>query len=417
MLALVNGRLIDGTGSPPRDGITIWMEDGRINEICESGQVKLPAGAPIIDLEGRTLLPGLIDAHVHISSPGLAQLNAPGQSLPPDLRAYALAVVSRALLEGGITTVRDCGSYGHSLFTLREAIKLGLCVGPRLVLCGQIVAATSPGGKLFPGMYREADGPEEMRKAVREQIRQGCDFIKLMATGALTVPGEDVNPAQITTEEIRAVVQEAHRAGQKVAAHAEGLDGIRIAVEAAVNTIEHGEMGYKSPELLEKMAAQGIILVPTLCVFELVIDPQYKFPSWMVERAKMLRDCAFKTVEAARRFGVSLAMGADAGPHGRNARELVRMVEAGLSPQQGIISATRVAARACGLEDTIGTLLPGKAADLLVIDGDPLKDISLFMKPDKFWLVMQAGKVVAGSLLRCSREPWQFYRATAQNCG
>jgi imidazolonepropionase-like amidohydrolase len=387
-LALINARLIDGTGGPPRSGMTVTIEDGRIVSV---GEPAPPPGGPTLDLESRTLLPGLIDAHVHLSSLGLAGLS-------DDLHEYGLAFVAQRMLEGGITTVRDLGSYGRSLFRLREAIALGLCQGPRLVLCGQIVAATSPGARAFPGMYCEADGPEGMRRAVREQIRQGVDFIKVMSTGALTVADEDVNPAQLTLEELDAVVDESHRMGLKVASHAEGLAGIRLSVDVGVDTLEHGEMAFEDPAVLAAMAERGIILVPTLCVFDLVADGD-AFPAWMRERARFLRESAEKTVAAARREGVPMAMGADAGPHGENARELVRLVEAGLSPTEGIVAATSMAARVCGLEAEIGTAEPGKAADLVVLDGDPLENVRLFLDPDRRWLVLQAGEPVAGTKL------------------
>ena len=395
MLALTHARLIDGTGAPPRDDITVVVADGQIASIGEPS----PAGAQVIDLAGRTLLPGLIDAHVHLSSLALPQPELQARDLAPAMQAYALTLVSRHMLEGGITTVRDCGSYGRSLFTLRRAIELGLCAGPRLVLCGQIVAATSPGARAFGGMYREADGPDEMLKAVREQIRQGADFIKVMATGALTVPDEDIHPAQMTLEELQAIVDEAHRMGFKVASHAEGLDGIRLSVEGGVDTIEHGDMGYRDPAVLDAMAAKGIILVPTLCVFEAVANAVGRFPGWMLEQAKMLGESALKTVEAARRAGVPIAMGADAGPHGANARELVKLVEAGLSPMDGIVAATSISARACGIEKEVGTIMVGRAADLLILEDDPLKDARVFIQPEKRWLVIQNGKPVAGAAL------------------
>lgn len=388
-LTLVDARLIDGSGAPPRVGVTVRVEDGRIVSV---GDAPAGPGATTIDLEGRTLLPGLIDAHVHLSSLGLPDV-------PDHLRDYAQAFVARNMLEGGITTVRDLGSYGRSLFTLRDAIDLGWSPGPRLVLCGQIVSATSPGARAFPGMYCEADGPDGMRRAVREQIAQGVDFIKVMSTGALTVEHEDVNPAQVTAEELRAVVDESHRMGLTVASHAEGLDGIRLSVEAGVDTLEHGEMACEGPDVLAAMAERGIMLVPTLCVFDLVADTDL-FPEWMRERARFLRESAQKTVAAARREGVEMAMGADAGPHGENARELVRMVEAGLSPMEGIVAGTSAAARACRLEEEIGTVEPGKAADLLVLDGDPLEDVRVFLEPERRWLVLQGGDPVAGTRLQ-----------------
>jgi imidazolonepropionase-like amidohydrolase len=385
MLALANATLIDGSGAPPRSGVTVTIEDGRI---VSADATPPPQSAHVLDLGGRTLLPGLVDAHVHLSSLG--------RDVSGDLQEYGLAQAARSMLEGGITTVRDLGSYGRSLFRLREAIRLGLCPGPRLVLCGQIVAATSPGARAFPGMYCEADGPEGMRRAVREQIRQGVDFVKVMSTGALTVADEDVNPAQLTAEELAAVVDESHRMGFAVASHAEGSAGIRLSVEAGVDTLEHGEMAFEAPEALATMAERGIVLVPTLCVFDLVADTDL-FPEWMRERGRFLRESAERTVAAARAEGVAMAMGADAGPHGENARELVRLAEAGLTPMEAIVAATATASRACGLAAEVGTIASGKAADLLVLDGDPLEDTGVFLDARRRWLVLKAGEPVGGT--------------------
>jgi imidazolonepropionase-like amidohydrolase len=390
MLALANASLVDGTGTPPREGVTVLVAEGRIAAV-EPREV--PEGTTVLDLAGRSILPGLVDAHVHLSSLDLL-------GLPAGLEPYGLADAARRMLKGGITTVRDLGSYGHWLFRLREAIERRLCPGPRLVLCGQVVAATSPGGRAFPGMYREADGPDELRKAVREQIRQGADFVKVMSTGALTVVDEDVNPAQLTREELAAVVDEAHRLGFAVASHAEGLDGIRLSVEVGVDTLEHGEMAFRDPSLLDTMAEHGTTLVPTLCVFDAVADPDGPFPDWMRERARFLGESARKTVAAARRAGVTLAMGADAGPHGANAREIVLLVEAGLSPLDAIVAATSAAARTCGTADVVGTVEQGKAADLLVVDGNPLVEPRLFLDPERFWLVLKDGEPVGGTALR-----------------
>lgn len=390
VLALTQARLVDGTGASPREGVTVLVIGGRIAAVDAA---ETPEAATVVDLAGRTLLPGLVDAHVHLSSPDVPDV-------PTELEPYALADAARRMLAGGITTVRDLGSYGRSLFRLREAIERGLCPGPRLVLCGQIVAATSPGGRAFSGMYREADGPDELRKATREQIRQGADFVKVMATGALTVAAEDVHPAQLSSEEVAAVVDEAHRLGFAVAAHAEGLAGIRLCVDAGVDTLEHGEMAFEDASVLDAMAERGIMLVPTLCVFDAVADPDGGFPDWMRERARRLGEAGRRTVEAARRAGVAMAMGADAGPHGDNARELVLLVDAGLAPLEAIVAATSAAARACGFADEAGTIEAGKAADLLVVDGDALADPRLFLDRERFWLVLKDGEPVAGTALR-----------------
>jgi imidazolonepropionase-like amidohydrolase len=377
MIALANARLVDGTGGPALDGMTVVIDGGRITAI---GDAPPAAEMATVDLGGRTLMPGLIDAHVHMSSLD--------RSLGPELHPFGLVQAAQHMFDGGITTVRDVGSYGRSLFDLRAAIERGLVPGPGLVLCGQIVAASSPGGRAFPGMYREADGPDEMRKAVREQIRQGADFIKIMSTGALTVAEEDVRPTQITRQEIDAIVEETHRLGFRIASHAEG---------AGVDSIEHGEMGFEVPDVLAAMAERGIILVPTLCVFDAVARPDGPFPPWMRERAERLRDASRKTMAAAIGAGVELAMGADAGPHGENARELVLMVEAGMSASDGIVAATSTAARACGLQDEIGTVEVGKRADLLVVDGDPLADVKIVADRSRIWLVLKDGERVAGS--------------------
>jgi imidazolonepropionase-like amidohydrolase len=384
-LIITNARVIDGTGAEPREGVSLSIVDGKIDQI---GEHLAEQPATVLDVGGRTVLPGLIDAHVHLSSLD--------RKLSQALHPYGLADAAMKMVNAGVTTVRDLGSYGRSLFALREAIREGLCVGPRILLCGQIIAATSPGVEKFHGMYRAADGVYEFRKAVRQQAQRGADFIKVMSTGALTVEDEDVHPAQLTVEEFAALVDEAHRLGFRVASHAEGLDGIRMSVQCHVDTIEHGEMSFSAPELLDQMADRSIILVPTLSVFDWVSESDV-FPLWMRDRAKHLGECARKTVAAARHAGVALAMGADAGPHGSNAGELVRMVDAGLTSMEGIIAATSDAARACGIEDMVGSIRPAAAADLLVFETDPLKNVRVFLDAQQLWLVLQNGKPIAGT--------------------
>ena len=383
-VVLRNARLIDGGGGSPLANAEIVIDAGRISAGLTGGA----RGVVEIDVGGRTIMPGLIDAHVHLCS-----------AIAPGLRPYALARAARDMLDGGITSVRDLGSYGREVFDLRDAIAAGHCTGPRIVLCGQIVSATSPGAAAFAGMYREADGPAEIRKAVREQIRQGADLIKVMTTGALTVPGEDVGPAQLGDDELAALVDEAHRQGYRVASHAEGADGIAQSVGLGVDTLEHGDMGFMVPDSLAAMAERRIVLVPTLCVFDAVADPSGGFAPWMQERAARLGEAARRTVAAAQSAGVAIAMGADAGPHGANARELVHLVNAGLSNADAIAAGTGIAADACGISDETGTIAAGKTADILVVEGDPLEDVSVLCDPARRWLVMKDGRPVAGTAL------------------
>lgn len=316
---------------------------------------------------------------------------------PRELGYFLLAKTARAMLDAGITSVRDVGCYDCEAIVLREAIRLRLLDGPRLLSCGRIISATSPGGAIFTTMYREADGPEEMRKAVREQLRAGADFIKLMATGARSVVAEDPEPAQMTVAEVRAIVEEAHRLGVRVAAHAEGLEGTRLAVLEGVDTVEHGLSLHREPALLEHMAAHGIVLVPTLTTFH---DLSERFTGCfapvLVEQAKRQQEEAYLTLLAARSAGVTLAMGHDSGPPGDNAIELVRMVEGGLSALDGITAATAGSARALGLDD-VGSVAVGQVADLLVVDGDPLEEIRVLHGTDRIWLVLREGRAVAGS--------------------
>jgi imidazolonepropionase-like amidohydrolase len=400
VLQLYNARLIDGTGRAPVERVSVDVDDGRIVEVGTADD-QAPDGA--IDVAGRTLLPGLIDAHAHVSSD---VLRSPGFGPPPALHGelprprelgyFVLAKSARAMLAAGITTVRDVGSYDDEAIVLREAVRLGLVDGPRILSCARIISATAPGGALFGTMYREADGPDEMRKAVREQLRRGADFIKLMSTGARSVVAEDPEPAQMTADELRAIVDEAHRMGVRVAAHVEGLDGGRLAITEGVDTVEHGLSLHREPRLLEEMAQRGIVLVPTLSTFhDLAERFTDSFAPELVEQAKRQLDEAYATLTAARAAGVVLAMGHDSGPPGDNAMELVRMVGGGLPALEGIAAATRGSAQALGLGD-VGTVTPGAVADLLVVDGDPASDVRVLNDPERIWLVVKDGRVVAG---------------------
>jgi imidazolonepropionase-like amidohydrolase len=400
---LWNARLIDGRGGPPVEAtsVAVTLADGRIATI---GTARGEPPADAIDVAGMTLLPGLIDAHAHVSSD---TERSPGFGLPPmkhgadpppkDLRYFVLANMARAFLRAGITTVRDVGSYDNEAIVLRRALEMGLVDGPRLLSCGRILTATSPGARIFGTMYREADGPWEMRKAVREQIRDGADYLKIMATGARSVEREDPEPAQMTLEEVAAVVDEAHRLGYRVAAHAEGLPGARNAIEAGVDTVEHGLSLHRAPELLEAMAERGIVLVPTLSTFyDLAERFAADFAPRLVEQAKRQVEDAARTIVAAQAAGVTLAMGYDSGPPGASANELVRMAEAGLGAAAAIRAATEGSACALGLVD-VGIVEPGRIADLLVVDGDPLENPVILLEPERIRLVIQSGRVVGGT--------------------
>ncbi len=419
------GSVFDGTGAPPRRGISVLVDDGRIAGLASEGETP-PEGATVVELAGRTLLPGLIDAHAHVK----ADFPVPDPGAEPLLggaTAHLMAADLRETLRRGITTVRDVGSYGELVFAARQAMRYGAFRGPRLLTCGQIVSATSPGGRFFPGMYREADGPDEIRKAVREQLRRGADFVKVMTTGARSVELEDPDPMQLTHQEIAVLVSEAHRQGYRTAAHCEGLAGTELAIMEGIDTIEHGMYLHQRPDLLERMAANDQTLVPTLSCFYGVAGREqavglegpdvapgtasrapympkqdHAAPCWsplLVELANHNLRQADVTLRAAKAAGVRIAAGHDWHPSWDHALEIRRMIAHGLSPSQALAAATHHAAQALGIDAQVGTIELGKLADLVVIDGDPLADPALLSDRDQIWLVLQAGVTVAGAAL------------------
>lgn len=398
-LVLSNARLADGTTDFGSHRHTVVVEDGVITSVDPDGATPL-AGA--LDLAGATVVPGLIDAHMHVLSSEIVR--NPGFGPPPGLKGgeprarelgyFVLAAMAKAVLEAGITTVRDVGCDDYEAIALRQAVNLGIVPGPQVLSCGRIVSATSPGGVLFEAMYRQADGPDELRKAVREQLRAGADFIKFMATGARSVELENPEPAQLTREEMHAIIDEAHRMGFRVAAHAEGLAGARLAIEEGVDTIEHGLSLHREPALLDLMAARGSVLVPTLSTFhDLAERFTEKFAPALVEQAKRQLEEAYTTLLAARKAGVTIALGHDSGPPGDAAIELVRMVDGGLSTAEALAAGTAGSAAALGLTDR-GTLRVGQRADLLAVDGDPLADIKVLNNRAAVRLVVKHGDLV-----------------------
>jgi imidazolonepropionase-like amidohydrolase len=419
-LWLTGGRLFDGTGAAVREAAAVLLEDGVISAVGSAAD-GTPDGADVVDLGGRTLMPGLIDAHAHVKvhrptpDPG-------AEPLWPGSDAHFLAADLREMLRRGVTTVRDVGSYGDLVFEARQGMRYGAFRGPRLLACGRIVSATAPGGRFFDGMYREADGPDDVRRAVREQLRRGADFIKVMTTGARSVELEDPDPAQLTRAEIATLVEESHRQGYRVAAHAEGIAGAQIAIEEGIDTIEHGMYLCQRPQLLERMAETGQVLVPTLSCFygvagieravgtdgasvedDLGGDAEGPAPeTWsplLVELAEYNLEQADLTLRAARAAGVRIAAGHDWHPFWNTAIEIRRMIAHGLTVTEALVAATAGSAYALGLDAHVGTVEPGKLADLTVIDGDPLTSPELLSRRDGIWLVIQRGVPVAGAML------------------
>ena len=396
-LVLSNARVLDGRGGIA-ERAAVRVSDGRVAEVLPAYDAKAGSGPEGVDLSGMTLMPALVDAHVHLSSyPTLPPPLRGEEPRPGALRYFELANFARDLLRMGVLTVRDVGSEGDHALHLRQAVLHGLCPGPRILTCARIVSATSPGCRIFGDMYRPADGTDEVRKAAREQLAAGADFVKVMATGARSVVLENPETTQLTREEVRTVVEEAHRLGKRVAAHAEGLEGSRLAIEEGVDTVEHGLSLHREPALLEKMAENGQTLVPTLSTFHDVSeDHAEKYPCALVGQAERQREEAYDTLAAAKAAGVRIAMGFDSYPLGQNARELLRMIDGGLTPMEGIVAATSNAAVALGLGD-VGAVVPGAVADLIVLDGDPLSEPAVLLDTDRIRFVVQGGEILAAA--------------------
>ena len=379
--AFLTSRIFDGTAGNYRSDIAILTEGQQIVALVPRSEV--PSEYQTLDMGTLTLLPGLIDCHVHLVWNG---------SHDPKvimLRESAEKTAIRALLHAfeelmhGVTTVRDVGGPYKVTLAVRDAIREGLFIGPRILAAGLAIEMT---GGHARDLGLEVDGPHEARKGVRTMLRAGVDLIKLMATGGVYTEGEEPGSPQLTVEEMSAAVEEAHKAGRKVAAHAEGLQGILNAIDAGVDTIEHGN--FLDEEAAQRMVAGGQVLVPTLSPFYRMaqLGTAGGIPEYAARKAKQVVSGSFHAIDLAKKYGIPIASGTDDGsprlPHGVLVYELELLVHAGLSPLEALNSATAVAAKACGLSDQVGTLEPGKSADFVGVSGDPLHDISTLRNID-----------------------------------
>jgi imidazolonepropionase-like amidohydrolase len=407
-LVVVCGQLLAIPGRPVMDDAVILIRDGRIEAIeqgdLESAEREHP-DAEIIDLSDKFVLPGLIDCHTHITSEMSrdSRLRAVEES---DADAALNGVVyARRTIEAGFTTIRNVGSSGDAAFALRDAISAGKVVGPRILEAGESISPTGGHSDGTHG-YREdlwdvpgpmqgiADGMNEVRKAVRAQVKRGADVIKLTATGGVLSATASGVEQQFFMDELEAIVETAHLLGKKVAAHAHGANGIKAALRAGVDSIEHGT--YIDDEAIALFRETGAYLVPTILagvtVAERAQEEGFYVPA-VREKAAAVGPLINDAFARAYRGGVKIAFGTDSGVsrHGDNAREFVLMVEAGMPPEEAIIAATINAADLCGLSDQIGTLEPGKFADLIAVAGNPLEEIS---EMQQIVFVMKAGEVI-----------------------
>lgn len=401
------GRLIDVRSGQVLTDQAVLIEGDRIKAVGPWSDLsgKAPSGARLIDLSGATLLPGLIDCHTHLTSdPTHLGYQSLGISVPR--QALYGAKNARLTLEAGFTTVRNVGAEGYSDIALRDAINAGDIPGPRIFASGPAIGIT--GGHcdstlLAPEFHHRADGVADGVPAViakvREIIKYGADCIKICATGGVLSKGDNPEAAEFTDEEVRAIVAEAHRLGRKVAAHAHGAAGIKQAVRAGVDSIEHGS--FIDDEAIQLMKERGTFLVPTLYLADFFLENAQRMgvPSFMIEKARVVMPAARRNISRAFKAGVRVAFGTDAAvyPHGLNAREFAVMVKLGMAPIEAIRSATINAAELIGWPDRLGSIEPGKLADIVAVDGDPISDITSL---ERVGFVMKGGRVYKDELSR-----------------
>jgi imidazolonepropionase-like amidohydrolase len=404
---LAGARLLDGRSPDPiADGVLVTDGQGRIVAAGPAATVAAPKGADRIDATGLTILPGIIDCHVHLRHPRLEPVAEQVQRSPTDLVVCALQT-GREFVEAGVTTVRDAGNTPAGI---KRAFASGAFLGPRTQVSCTPLSQTGGHGDdwtesgvvlgtevsdLPPGI---ADGVDAVRRAARLQIRAGADWIKVMATGGVLSAADTPDASQFTEEEIRAIVEEARAAGIKgTLAHAEGTAGIKNALRAGITSIEHGDL--IDDEGIDLMLARDVPLVPTFTVNFTLMDEgriaRGEVPPWAVEKMRYLFDRQQAHFRHAVERGVRIVMGTDSFNGMYPPAELAYLSEYGIGPFRAIQSATSEAAKLLGLSEVIGTLEAGKQADLIAISGDPLAEPELWRDPARIVFVVQGGRVVA----------------------
>jgi imidazolonepropionase-like amidohydrolase len=397
-LAIRAARLIDGRGGPPLQNAVILIDSTRITAVGVN--LAIPPGTRVIDLGQATVLPGLIDCHTHITSGDPGDYYEGLFRRSPIDYAVAAPMFARRTLEAGFTTVRDVGAAEFIDVALRRAIDSGLVVGPRMQVATLTVGATGGHGDVvgfspyikfgqFSGL---ADGVDEIRKLVRFEIKNGADLIKLLASAGVLSEEQSAGAPQFSQEEMNAVVQEATMWGRKVAAHAHGAEAIKRAVRAGVASIEHGSL--IDDEGIRLMKEHGTVLVADVYNDDYILA-EYKrlrYPDRILEKERQIGKLQRENFRRAAQAGVKIAYGTDAGvyPHGWNGKQFAVMVRYGLTPMQAIQSATQSAADLLGWQDQVGTVAKGRYADIIAVDGDPLKDIT---ELERVTFVMKGGVV------------------------
>jgi len=372
LTVLKGARVITGRDREVITNGIVEIADGRIGRVgAASGDFVPPPGAEVIELAGATILPGLIDSHIHVfHEPQMLRLSEGAAAL------WGANYVQTAL-RAGFTTIRDLGAQTDAVFGLKRALNEGYAVGPRYLVSGKAICIT--GGHGWANLSAEADGPDEVRKLARQQLKAGADVIKLMASGGAGTLTELPTQVQLTVEEMRVAVDVAHAAGRPVAVHALAAQGIVNAVEAGADSVEHGV--FLDDRGIDLLLKRNVALCPTLSVYPRIVErgPAGGEAQFVIDRSVGLMEIHLDSIRRAVAAGVRIVFGTDSttlyNPLGDVSAELDLMQRAGMAPIDIIISATRIAAEVCGIKDETGTLEAGKVADITVVDGDPTADI------------------------------------------
>src|SRR3954454_15835756 len=394
-LLITSVAVFDGTGSPLQQDRTVLVDDDRIAWAGPADQAPDVPGARVVDGTGRTLLPGLFNNHVHLGS-DVSESGRSGDTLAGSVVASTVYATNnlRETLPTGVTSVRDCGSVEGFAIELRDLVERGVVPGPRVLAAGRVITMTGGHGH-FIG--RQADGPWGIAAAVRAELKEGADFIKIMSTGGVLTKGVSPLQTALHVEELAAAVAEAHNAGKRITSHAIGGQGVKNAILAGLDSIEHA--CFMDDEAIQLALDHGTVIVPTLIAVRRIADNGDTLPQWMYEKVMLEAEASERSFRAAVAAGVTIGCGTDAGtpynPRSELPGELELMVEFGMSPTQVLVSATSTNAMNFGVSSDRGTVEEGKLADLLLVDGDPTRDITAVRNVA---LVLKGGALAHGAL-------------------
>jgi len=412
VIVIKGGILIDGTGAKPKKNSVVVVEGARIKAVDKEGEVKIPKKAKKteIDASGKTVMPGLIDSHLHLIGLKTDRILEEEFVRPEQLGLIKSVYDAIDLLEAGFTTVKDCGGFG---IYLKRSIAEGTMRGPRILSAGYYLSQTAGHGDTHyipvewvdarvskRGMSLLCDGVPECIKAARYALREGADFIKVMASGGVMSMVDRPEHTQFTLEELKAIVEEARHVGKFVTAHCQGTEAMKNCITAGVKTIDHAF--YPDDEVIEMAKKRkDVVFVPTLSInWRIVAEGEEAgYPPWAVAKGKEVWEITKKNIARLYKAGLTIASATDfcGSPllkQGDNAMELELLVKhCGFKPMDAIVAATRNGAKACGLENEIGTIEKGKLADMIIVDGSPVKDIKVLQDKSKIKMVMKEGKI------------------------